>query len=151
MKAMTFPFWRPCWPQLLKTTSPVRKAASWLAVVYLLGMAIGALVGQQIFIYVHASAPPTAQARHAHFVENLARDVSLTPVQRQSVDRILQNASVQFEAIHRQTDARINSLRMQGRAEVRSVLTLDQRTRFDEWLRRLDENRDRNNRQTEHK
>lgn len=151
MKAMTFPFWRPCWPPLLNTTSPVRKAASWLAAVYLLGMAMGALAGQQIVIHVHASTPLTAQARRAHFVENLARDVSLTHVQRQSVDRILQDASVQFEVIHRQTDARINSLRMQGRAEVRAILTPDQRTKFDEWLRGLDENRDRNNRQTEHK
>lgn len=151
MKAMTFPFWRTRWPPLLNTTSPVRKAASWLAAVYLLGMATGALAGQQIFIHVHASAPLSSPARHAHFVDNLARDVSLTPVQRQSVDRILQDASVQFEAIHRQTDASINSVRMQGRAEVRAILTPDQRTKFDEWLRGLDENRDRHDRQAAHK
>jgi Spy/CpxP family protein refolding chaperone len=134
-------------------TSPLLKAALWLGVVYLLGIAIGAMAAKQFYVRVHASesAPLTPQERRAHVVEDLAREVNLTDVQRQSLDRILDDMSVQFEAIHRQTDAKISQLRMQGRGEIRAILTPDQRPKYDEWLRRLDEERNHNSGQAEHK
>lgn len=125
------------------TTSPVLKAAAWLVVVYLLGLATGALAARQILVRVDASpsAPLTADARRAHIVETLAREVNLTDVQKQNLNAILLDVSLEFSAINRETDARKRELRAQGEDQIRGILTPDQRPKFDQWLRRLDEQR----------
>jgi len=129
------------WTSLLCISAPMLKAASWLIAVYLLGTTIGAVAGEEIFIHVRASAvaPLTLQAKQAHFVEGLAREVNLTDFQKQELNHILGDLSVEFEAIHRQTDARIRETRMQAWVEIRGILTPDQRPKYDAWLRGLDE------------
>lgn len=47
-----------CFPRfqtMLEFTTPKFKAALWLLIVYLLGIAIGAVAGQLTFSHVHAS------------------------------------------------------------------------------------------------
>lgn len=128
---------------MLELASPKFKAASWLLIVYLLGIAIGAVAGQLAFSRVHASTSVrlTAQARRTQSVERLAREANLTDVQRQSLNRILSDTLLRFDAIHQQTDARISQLRTHARGEIRAILTPEQRLKYDECLRRLDEDR----------
>jgi len=126
------------------TASPMLKIASYLVAVYLLGFAIGVGAVRQIFVRVHTprSAALTADARRAHSVETLAREVNLTDAQKQSLDDILHDVSLEFNAINRQTDARITELRVRGQDQIRGILAPDQRPKYDEWLRRLDEQRE---------
>jgi hypothetical protein len=136
---------KPCRASLRRAPSPMIWAASCLVVVFLLGITIGAVTGREIFLRVHVSGvePSTMRSRQTHFVERLAREVNLTDIQKQNLNRILSDASLQFEAIRRQTDLRIAQVWTQGRAEIRAILTPDQRPQYDEWLRKLDAGRAR--------
>jgi Spy/CpxP family protein refolding chaperone len=47
------------------------------------------------------------------------------------------------KTVHDQTDAQIEAIRQKGRNEVRSILTPEQRPKFEEFLKRFDEERKR--------
>jgi Spy/CpxP family protein refolding chaperone len=123
-----------------------RKAALWVGVVFLLGAALGGVLG---YLFAHrpvsAANPPLSEPeRRAHRVEELTKELSLTPQQAQQLDGILLRRHTEAKAIHDQTDAQIDSLRQRGRAEVRAILTPDQLPKFEEFLKRVDEERKRN-------
>jgi Spy/CpxP family protein refolding chaperone len=132
---------------MLDIATPRLRATSWLLVAYLLGIAVGALTGQLIFNSVHAlpPAPLTRYEQRAQFVERLAGDVSLTDIQKHSVDQILNDASVQCEAIRRQTETRMTELHTATRERVRSILAPEQRTKFNELLYKWDRERNLQN------
>ena len=128
------------------TRTATRRAALWIGAVFLLGAALGGVLG-----YVFAHRPVSAAApiqsepeRRAHRVAELTRELSLTPQQAQQLDGILQKWHAETKAVRDQSDAQIEATRQKGRAEVRSILTPDQLPKFEEFLKRLDEERKRN-------
>jgi Spy/CpxP family protein refolding chaperone len=128
------------------SSAATRKAALWVGVVFLLGAALGGVLG---YLFAHrpvsAANPPLSEPeRRAHRVEELTKELSLTPQQAQQLDGILLRRHTEAKAIHDQTDAQIDSLRQRGRAEVRAILTPDQLPKFEEFLKRVDEERKRN-------
>ena len=123
-----------------------RKAALWVGVVFLLGAALGGVLG---YLFAHrpviAANPPLSEPeRRAHRVQELTRDLSLTPQQAQQVDSILMQRHAEAKAVHDQTDAQLEAIRQKGRAQMRAVLTPDQIPKFEEFLQRMDEERKRN-------
>jgi Spy/CpxP family protein refolding chaperone len=123
-----------------------RKAALWVGVVFLLGAALGGVLG---YLFAHrpvsAANPPLSEPeRRANRVEELTKELSLTPQQAQQLDGILFRRHAEAKAIHDQTDAQMDSLRQRGRAELRSILTPEQLPKFEEFLKRMDEQRKRN-------
>jgi protein CpxP len=81
--------------------------------------------------------------RRARRVEQLTRELSLTPAQSQQVDTILMQRHAESKAIHDQTDAQIDQVHQKGREQIRAILTPEQRPKFEEFLIRLDEERKR--------
>ena len=123
-----------------------RKAALWIGAVFLLGAALGGVLG---YVFAHrpviaAAAPQGEPERRAHRVAELTRELALTPQQAQQLDAILLKWHGQTKAIRDQSDAQLETARQKGRAEVRSILTPEQLPKFEEFLRRLDEERKRN-------
>jgi Spy/CpxP family protein refolding chaperone len=126
-------------------TAANRKAALWVGVVFLLGAALGGVLGY-LFARrpVSAANPPiTEPERRAHRVEELTKGLSLTPQQSQELDGILLHWHGESKAIHDQSDAQIEALRTKGRNEVRAILTPEQKAKFEEFLKRFDEERKR--------
>ena len=126
--------------------SATRKAALWVGVVFLLGAALGGVIG---YSYEHhlvsaASTPLPEPERRAHRVHELTEALGLTSAQSQHVDAILQQRHTEVKAIHDQTDAQIEQIRQKGRDQIRAVLTPEQRPKFEEFLKNLDEQRKRN-------
>jgi Spy/CpxP family protein refolding chaperone len=126
--------------------SASRKAALWVGVVFLLGAALGAVIG---YSYEHhlvsaASSPLPEPARRAHRVEQLTQALSLTSAQSQQVDAILLQRHTEVKAIHDQTDARIDQVRQKGRDQIRAILTPEQKPKFEEFLKNLDQERKHN-------
>jgi Spy/CpxP family protein refolding chaperone len=128
--------------------SAARKAALWVGAVFLLGAALGGVLG---YIFAHhpvwASNPPASepeQVRRAHRVEQLTRELSLTTTQSQQLDAILMQRHAETKAIRDQSDAQIEQVRQKGRNQVRGILTPEQQTKFEEFLKRMDEERKRN-------
>jgi Spy/CpxP family protein refolding chaperone len=123
--------------------SASRKAALWVGVVFLLGAALGAVIG---YSYEHhlvsaASAPLPESARRAHRVEQLTQALSLTSAQSQQVDAILLQKHTEVKAIHDQTDAQIAQVHEKGRDQIRAILTPEQKPKFEEFLTKLDAER----------
>lgn len=132
----------------MNESSAKRKAAVWVAVVFLIGAALGGVFG---YFYGHrsivsASTPPLSEpARRAKRVEQLTQDLSLTSAQSKQLDSILSQLHAEYKSNHDQFDAQMSQTRHKGRDEIRAILTPDQKPKFEEFLKKLDEDRKRNN------
>ncbi len=126
--------------------SATRKAALWVGVVFLLGAALGGMVG---YSYEHhlvsaASTPLPEPERRAHRVEELTQALGLTSAQSQQIDAILLQRHTEVKSIHDQTDAQIDQVHQKGREQIRAILTPEQKPKFEEFLKNLDQQRKRN-------
>ncbi len=132
----------------MNDSSATTKAALWVGTVFLLGAALGGVLG---YLSAHRTAsaanPPLSEPqRRARRIEQLTRDLSLTPAQSQQVDAILLQRHAEAKMIHDQTDAQIDQVHQKGRQQIREILTPDQKPKFEEFLKRLDEERKRDGR-----
>jgi Spy/CpxP family protein refolding chaperone len=123
--------------------SATRKAALWVGVVFLLGAALGGMIG---YSYEHhlvsaASTPLAEPVRRAHRMEQLTHALNLTSAQSQQVDAILLQRHTEAKAIHDQTDAQLEQVHQKGRDQIRAILTPEQKPKFEEFLRNLDQQR----------
>jgi Spy/CpxP family protein refolding chaperone len=122
-----------------------QRAAVWVAVVFLLGVLLGGVVG---YVFAHhpvsANAPLSPQERRAQKVEELTRGANLTPEQRQQLEAILTQLHSEYKTLHEQSDAQIDQARQKGRNQIRAILAPEQKPKFEEFLRKMDEERKRN-------
>lgn|SRR5271170_7520392 len=127
-----------------ETSAAKRKAAVWVAAVFLLGAALGGVVG---YIFAHhsvsANTAMTEQQKRAHRVEQLTQELGLTNDQQQQLDAILSQIHGEYKALHEQSDAQIDQARQKGRNQIRAILTSDQKPKFEEFLKHMDEERKR--------
>jgi Spy/CpxP family protein refolding chaperone len=130
----------------MSDASTTQKAVVWVAIVFLLGAALGGMIG---YGYAHrsvsaASAPVPESERRAHRVEQLTAEWGLTSEQAKQLDAILMEWHAQAKAIHEQSDAQMEQLRQKGRDQIRAILTADQKPKFEEFLKKKDAERKRN-------
>jgi Spy/CpxP family protein refolding chaperone len=123
--------------------SATRKAALWVGVVFLLGAALGGMIG---YSYEHhlvsaANTPLPEPVRRAQRVEQLTQTLNLTTAQSQQVDAALQQWHTEVKTIHDQTDAQIEQIRLRRRDQIRAILTPEQKPKFEEFLKNLDQQR----------
>ena len=126
--------------------SATRKAALWVGVVFLLGTALGGTLG---YSYAHrlvsaASTPLPEPVRRAQRVEQLTQLLALTSAQSQQVDTILLQRHTESKAIHDQTDAQLAQVHQKGRDQIRAILTPEQKPKFEDFLKNLDQQKKRN-------
>ena len=126
--------------------SVTRKAALWVGVVFLLGAALGGMIGYAFTVHAKNGAPPqmTDMEKRAHKVQRLTQELSLSADQQKQLDVIIASVQVQYKAIHQSTDPQINEARQKGREQIRAILTPEQKPKFEDFLKRIDEERKRN-------
>jgi flagellar basal body-associated protein FliL len=128
-------------------TSATRKAALWVGLVFLLGAALGGLGG---YVFAHqkytvtTAAPTTDAAKRAQKVQELTRVANLTPEQSQQLDAIIADIQSQMKSIRKTVEPQFNEAREKGRERIRTILNAEQRPKFEEFIRKLDEERKRN-------
>jgi len=135
----------------MNESSAKRRAALWVAVVFVLGAALGGVFG---YFYGHRSTvaaanPPLSEAqRRAQRVEQLTQELGLTNDQKQQLDSTLFELHAEYKSIRDQSNQQLNSrmdqARQKGRDQIRAILTPEQKPKFEEFLKRLDEERKRN-------
>jgi len=124
------------------TTSASRKAALWIAAVFILGAALGGVSGYLFGHRVSAAAPPMSdEAKRHQKVAQLTAALNLTTEQQTQIDAIFSDTSVQFQTVHKQSDAQFEVLRQKARDRVRAVLTPEQLPKFEAYLQKLDADR----------
>jgi Spy/CpxP family protein refolding chaperone len=130
----------------MSETTATRKAALWVGTVFLLGAALGGVLG---FLFarraVSAANPPLSEAeRRTAKVQQFTKDFSLTPEQAQQIDAIFMQKHAEVQAVRDRSEAQVDEVREKGRAQVRSILTPEQLPKFEAYLKQMDEQRKRN-------
>ena len=130
----------------MTSSSATRKAAAWVGAVFILGAALGGVLG---YVFAHrsyasTSAPLSDQGRRAARVQQLTQELSLTAAQAQQLDAIITRVQGEYRTIRKQTDPQIDQARQRGRGEIRAILTTEQKPKFEAFLKRMDEERKRN-------
>lgn len=123
--------------------SPNRKAVVLLLLVLVLGIALGAVgmtvVNRRVYgARLHGSAPNPARP-----VTRLTQDLNLTPDQVKQVSTILGDMQTKYDGIRQQMSPQFEQVRQQGREQIRELLTSEQQPKFDDFLKRVDEDRRR--------
>jgi hypothetical protein len=124
-----------------------RRAALWVGLVFVLGAALGGMIG---YVFAHqkytvtSAAPTSDSARRAQKVQELTQNANLTPEQSQQVDAIIRDIQRQMKVIRQTTDPQIDEVRQKGRDRIRAILSAEQKPKFEGFIRKLDEERKRN-------
>ena len=130
----------------MSENSATRKAALWVGVVFLLGAALGGMLGY-IFAHKIVAAAPAQMSdadRRAQKIQRLTDEVGLTPAQQTQIDGIMSSVQAQYKAIHQAEEPQIDAARQKGREQIRALLTSEQKPKFEEFLKRIDEERKKN-------
>lgn len=130
---------------------PQRVAVLLVLAVFVLGVAIGVLgtylegyrvFGAGIMHRQPIDRSPAAQQRHQQAqVDRITKELSLSVDQQKQLDGILSQIATRYAAVHEQTVTENEQVRKQGRDQIRAVLTPDQLPKFEEFLRKMDEER----------
>jgi hypothetical protein len=117
------------------------EAALLVLVVFLLGALLGGLAnhlwGERVW---GRQSPPGAISRN-QLVGDLTRELQLTPEQQQQLGAIVDDTRAQIRAAYAPADVQREQLRQQGRGRIRAILTADQKTKFEVFMQRIDEQR----------
>jgi Spy/CpxP family protein refolding chaperone len=126
-----------------------RKALALIALVFLLGVALGAVghsVADRRVLGARTQPPaPFLQPRPNPLrgVARLTSELNLTPDQQRQIGDILADMQHRYDAVHDQMNPQFAQIREQGRDQISQVLTTEQRPKFEDYLKRLDEERRR--------
>ena len=122
-----------------------QKARLWLGLVFILGAAIGGVFGYSFAhrSYAATQAPATLSEpeRRAKRVAEMTKEVGLTPEQIAQIDQIIHQAHDEMKTIHEKSDADVDVVRQRAREQMRSLLTPDQRPKFEAMILRWNQER----------
>src|SRR5215471_9570693 len=126
-------------------TTVRQKASLWLATVFVLGAALGGVLGYAFAhrSYAATSVQLTADQRRAQKRAQLVQEVGLTAEQQAQVIAILDQAQSEYKAIHAASDPQLDAVRQKTRDKIRQLLTAQQKPKFEEFIRKMDEERKR--------
>jgi Spy/CpxP family protein refolding chaperone len=130
----------------MNDSSAKRKAVLWVGLVFILGAALGGVLGYVFTYRIYASqvSQLNDQTKRHQRVADLTQKLNLTHDQAQQLDSIISGMQVEFKTIRKQVDPQIEDARQRGRNQIRAVLTPDQKPGFEEFLKHLDEERKKN-------
>jgi Spy/CpxP family protein refolding chaperone len=121
-----------------------RQARLWLAIVFLLGAGIGIVFGYAFAQKSHAAlnGPTTSEPeRRAKRVQEMTREIGLSPEQSQKLDATIAAAHEEMKKIRERSDGEVEALRARARDQMRTIMTPEQMPKFEEFIRKLDEER----------
>jgi len=121
-----------------------KKAAIWLALVFVLGTATGGVFGYSLARRSYAATrtvAPSEAERRAKKVAEMTQTIGLTAEQAQKADGIIQNAQAAIRELRNKNDADVDVVRMKARAQMRAFLTQEQMPKFEQYMQRMDEER----------
>lgn len=115
------------------------KAALLVAVVFFLGIVLGGLVTH---LWGERLLHQYGERHHREeIVRKLTRTLDLTPDQQKQLGAILDDTWVKYHALYEKHRPEYDDVRHQGRAQIRAILTPEQLPRFEDFVRRVDEER----------
>lgn len=121
-----------------------RKAVLLVLILFILGIALGSVGTYMVTTRVQAARPyASLRANYAGTVAMFSHGLSLSPEQEKQVQAIFGDMRDQYNALHAKLDPEYDKVRQEGRDRVRQILTPEQRPKFEDLLRQIDEDRRR--------
>jgi hypothetical protein len=126
----------------MKSTKARLEAAALFLVVFALGVTFGAL-GDHIWNQRVSGGPAAVNTKptHAALLQNLTQSLQLTAEQQGRIGAEIDDAHAKWQALDASRDSQREAIRQQFRTNVRATLTAEQQVKFDEMMKRLDEQR----------
>ena len=119
-----------------------RKAVLLVFVLFILGIALGSVGTYLVTMRVQAARPQATLAHNpARTMRMYTRDLNLSSEQQSQIQTILNDTRARYAALHEKLDPEYEQVRQQGREHIREILTPEQRPKFEELLRQIDEDR----------
>ena len=121
-----------------------KKAAIWLALVFVIGTATGGVFGYSLARRSYAATKtvmPSESERRAKKLAEMTQTIGLTPEQAQKAEGIIKEAQTEIRGIHDKSDSEVDVVRMKTRGEMRAFLTPEQLPKFEQYIQRMDEER----------
>ncbi len=126
-----------------------RKAFFLVLAVFLLGVTLGAVGFYVANERIAANSPAANESRHnggkrkGNLVERLTQELSLSVEQQQKVGAVLDETRRKYDATYSTIRPQMETIRQEGRQNIRAVLTPDQQAGFEAYLQRVDQERAR--------
>jgi len=121
-----------------------KKAAIWLALVFILGTATGGVFGYSLARRSYAATRTVAVSEAEHRAKKIAdmtQTIGLTAEQAQKAEGLIKNAQSEIRTIREKSEAEVDVVRMKTRGEMRTFLTPEQLPKFEQYIQRMDEER----------
>jgi len=121
-----------------------KKAAIWLALVFVIGTATGGVFGYSLARRSYAATKtvmPSEAERRAKKLAEMTQSIGLTSEQAQKADGIIKEAQMEIRGIHEKSESEVDVVRMRTRGEMRAFLTPEQLPKFEQYIQRMDEER----------
>ena len=122
----------------METTKARLEAAVLFLVVFVLGVVFG-VVGNHVWskrVSGEAAAVNTKPTRD-QVMQDLTQRLQLTPDQQKQIGVAIDETRAKWQAL----DVPREQIRQEGRAKIRAILTPEQQLKFDDFMKRLDEQR----------
>jgi Spy/CpxP family protein refolding chaperone len=125
----------------METNQGSRKAYLIVFILFILGIALGSVGTYLVTMRVQAARPLAPAARVPGHMAMFTRDLNLTADQQTQIQAILNDTRAHYAELHQKLDPEYEQVRQQGRDHIRQLLTPEQRPKFEELLRQMDEER----------
>jgi Spy/CpxP family protein refolding chaperone len=121
-----------------------RKAILLVLVLFVLGIALGSVGTYVVTTRVQAARPhPSLAHNYAGTVAMFSHGLSLSQDQEKQLESIFNDMRNNYLGLHQKLDPEYEQVRQQGRDRIRQILTPEQRPKFEDMLRQIDEDRRR--------
>ena len=119
-----------------------RKAVLLVFVLFVLGIALGSVGTYVVTLRVQAARPQATLAHNpARTMAMYTRDLNLSLDQQNQIQAILNDTRSRYAELHEKLDPEYEQVRQLGRDRIRQLLTPEQRPKFEDLLRQMDEDR----------
>jgi Spy/CpxP family protein refolding chaperone len=117
------------------------EAALLVLVVFLLGAIAGGTANHLWGERVWGKQPAVGQSSRDQIVSRMTNDLNLTPDQAQQFGAIVDDTRSKIRDDYAAADSQRDNLRAHGRDRIRAILNADQIPKFDALMKKLDEDR----------
>ena len=131
----------------MENTKKRGEAAVLVLVVFLLGALLGG-VGNHVWgERVWGKQTINTQPTRNQLVGDLTRDLQLTADQQQQLGSIVDDTRSQWRALYTTIEPQHEQIRQQARDRMRAILTPEQKPKFEEFMHRIDVQRQKDEQQ----
>src|SRR6202162_157624 len=123
------------------------EAAILVFVVFLLGVLLGGIGNHLWGERVWGKQTTTSQPTKGQIVGDLTKELQLTPEQQKQLAAIVDDTRAQWRALYSTIEPQHEQIRQQSRDRIRALLTPEQKPKFEEFMKHIDEPRQKDDQQ----